>query len=83
MSDETQSNGPVASNGGTDELNELIAELVQVDLEASSQQEGSQLSAKYRANLQGLVTTAMSNDGTEPDVHSLITAALDSWADDK
>jgi len=83
MSDETPGNGTVASNGGTDDLNELIKELVQVDLEASSQQEGPQLSAKYRANLQELVTTAIINDDTEPDAHALLIAALDSWADDK
>lgn len=83
MSDETPSNGTVAPNGGTEDLDELVEELVQVDLEASSRQEGSQFSAKYREKLQELVTAAMGKNGTEPDALALLTAALDTWADEK
>ena len=80
MTDDVDHGTTVTSNPKyVDSLNDLVADLVRVELAATPVVEGSAVDANYRSQLQELVTSALREEGTQPDLHGLLTSALDLW----
>lgn len=82
MSDGMDKQASTMSNPDhADSLKDLVEELVRLELDATPVAEGSPADPGFRAQLQARMTAALRDEAAAPHLQSLLTSALELWAE--